>query len=84
MEIRLAAAFFRQWLASISHFHAAGSLLLAQGNRSRRDLPSHTYNAWLAHRIERGQTPGLYIESRWSNIIVDETLVGQPDEFSSS
>jgi hypothetical protein len=38
------------------------------------DLPSHTYNAWLAHLIAQGQAPGLYIESRWNNILVDLTL----------
>lgn len=38
------------------------------------DLPSHTYNAWLAHLIAQGQAPGLYIESRWNNILVDVTL----------
>jgi len=38
------------------------------------DLPSHTYNAWLAHLIAQGQAPGLYIESRWNNILVDLAL----------
>lgn len=38
------------------------------------DLPSHTYNAWLAHLIAQGQAPGLYIESRWNNILFDLTL----------
>jgi hypothetical protein len=38
------------------------------------DLPSHTYNAWLAHLIEHGQAPGLYTESRWNNILFDLTL----------
>jgi hypothetical protein len=38
------------------------------------DLPSHTYNAWLAQLIARGQAPGLYIESRWYNILADIAL----------
>src|SRR5215471_17113713 len=38
------------------------------------DLPSHTYNAWLAQLIARGQAPGLYIESRWDNILPDIAL----------
>lgn len=38
------------------------------------DLPSHTYNAWLAQLSARGQAPGLYIESRWNNILFDLTL----------
>lgn len=39
------------------------------------DLASHVYNAWLAQLIEKGQAPGLYIVSRWNNIIIDVSLV---------
>ena len=38
------------------------------------DLPSHTYNAWLAHLVEEGQAPGLYIQPRWNNIVIDQAL----------
>jgi hypothetical protein len=38
------------------------------------DLPSHTYNAWLAQLIARGQAPGLYMQSRWDNILADLAL----------
>src|SRR6202521_5780724 len=38
------------------------------------DLPSHTYNAWLAHLVAQGQAPGLYIQPRWNNILVDLAL----------
>jgi hypothetical protein len=38
------------------------------------DLASHTYNAWLAQLIERGQAPGLYIARQWNNILVDVAL----------
>jgi hypothetical protein len=38
------------------------------------DLPCHTYNAWLAHLIAHGQAPGLYIESRWDNVLSDIAL----------
>lgn len=38
------------------------------------DLASHTYNAWLANLIERGQAPGLYIAPQWTNIAVDIAL----------
>jgi hypothetical protein len=38
------------------------------------DLASHTYNAWLAQLIERGQAPGLYFAPRWNNILVDVAL----------
>src|SRR5262244_804509 len=39
------------------------------------DLPSHTYNAWLATLIERGQAPSLYIARQWNNILFDIILV---------
>jgi hypothetical protein len=39
------------------------------------DLPSHTYNAWLAQLIEQGRAPGLYLASRWNNILFDLLLL---------
>ena len=38
------------------------------------DLPSHVYNAWLAHLIRTGQAPGLYIARQWNNILFDVSL----------
>ena len=38
------------------------------------DLASHTYNAWLAQLIERGQAPGLHIVRQWNNILIDVAL----------
>jgi hypothetical protein len=38
------------------------------------DLPSHTYNAWLSQLIAQGRAPGLYIESRWDNVLSDIAL----------
>ena len=38
------------------------------------DLPSHVYNAWLAQLIQKGQAPGLYIVSKWNNVLFDWTL----------
>jgi hypothetical protein len=38
------------------------------------DLASHTYNAWLAQLIERGQAPGLYLAPQWNNVLVDVAL----------
>jgi len=38
------------------------------------DVPSHTYNAWLAHLIQKGQAPGLYLQSQWNNVLIDLTL----------
>ena len=39
------------------------------------DLASHVYNAWLAQLIEKGQAPGLYLASRWNNVLFDFTLL---------
>jgi hypothetical protein len=38
------------------------------------DLASHTYNAWLAQLIAKGQAPGLYIVPQWNNILFDICL----------
>jgi len=38
------------------------------------DLASHTYNAWLAQLIEKGQAPGLYFSTQWNNILFDLAL----------
>jgi hypothetical protein len=38
------------------------------------DLPSHTYNAWLAQLIRQGRAPGLFIHWRWNNILADLAL----------
>ena len=38
------------------------------------DLGSHVYNAWLAQLIERGQVPGLWLASRWNNVLFDYLL----------
>lgn len=38
------------------------------------DLASHTYNAWLAELIARGQAPGLWLARQWNNVLFDATL----------
>lgn len=38
------------------------------------DLGSHTYNAWLAQSIERGQAPGLWLANQWNNMLFDASL----------
>ena len=38
------------------------------------DLSSHTYNAWLAQLIGRGEAPGLTIEPLWTNTLFDLLL----------
>lgn len=40
------------------------------------DLGSHTYNAWLAQLIERGQVSGLGIVWMWHNTLFDLLLAG--------
>jgi hypothetical protein len=39
------------------------------------DLPSHTFNAWLATLIQQGRAPGLYLAPRWHNILFDLLLL---------
>lgn len=39
------------------------------------DLASHTYNAWLAQLIQKGQAPGLYIAKQSNNVLFDVTLL---------
>ena len=38
------------------------------------DLGSHLYNAWLAQLIEKGQAPGLYLATQFSNVLFDISL----------
>jgi hypothetical protein len=45
------------------------------------DLGSHVYNAWLAHLIERGQAPGLWIAHPSTNILFDYLLSGLAKVF---
>ena len=40
------------------------------------DLPSHLYNAWLAHLVTTGQAPGLWLAQRWNNVLFDFALSG--------
>jgi hypothetical protein len=39
------------------------------------DLPSHTYNAWLAQLIHKQQAPGLYTVAQFQNVLFDLLLV---------
>ena len=75
MLIRQGALFFRTVFWRVSTISA---LLLVPCFWHKRieagDIPSHTYNAWLSHLISQGQAPGLYIESRWDNVLSDITL----------
>jgi hypothetical protein len=38
------------------------------------DLGSHTYNAWLAELVARGQAPGLQVSPQYNNVLVDVAL----------
>jgi len=46
------------------------------------DLASHMYNAWLAQLIEHGQVTGLWIDSRWNNVLFDLLVSGLGKFFS--
>jgi len=35
------------------------------------DLGSHVYNVWLAQLIRHGNAPGLWLASRWNNVLFD-------------
>jgi hypothetical protein len=65
-------------LANLSRVILVSALILVPCFWHKRieagDLPSHTYNAWLVSLISQGRAPGLYIEWRWNNILVDLTL----------
>jgi hypothetical protein len=39
------------------------------------DLPSHTYNAWLAQLIHQKQAPGLYTVAQFHNVLFDLILL---------
>jgi hypothetical protein len=39
------------------------------------DLASHTYNAWLAQLIVKGQAPGLFVVHQWDNVLFDLALL---------
>src|SRR5580704_2601571 len=46
------------------------------------DLASHMYNAWLAQLIERGQVTGLWLATRWNNVLFDLLVSGLGRLFS--
>src|ERR1700686_3556396 len=39
------------------------------------DLPSHTFNAWLATLVQQGRAPGLYLAPQWYNVLFDLLLL---------
>ena len=39
------------------------------------DLPSHTFNAWLATLVQQGRAPGLYLAWQWYNALFDVLLL---------
>ena len=67
--------FYSRWLLAI----LISALLVVPCYWHRRieagDLPSHTYNAWLAHLIAQGQAPGLYIVPQLNNALLDLALL---------
>jgi hypothetical protein len=63
-----------RWVLAV----ALSALILAPCFWHRRieagDLGSHTYNAWLALLVARGQAPGLYVTPQSNNVAVDLAL----------
>jgi hypothetical protein len=39
------------------------------------DLPSHTFNAWIASLVQQGRAPGLYLATQWYNVLFDVLLL---------
>jgi hypothetical protein len=39
------------------------------------DLPSHTFNAWLASLVQQGRAPGLFLAPQWYNMLFDVLLL---------
>src|SRR6267378_2080181 len=83
--LHAAADFLRRfWLQAMAI--SAGLLVPCFWHRriEAGDLASHVYNAWLGQLIEKGQAPGLYLVSRWSNVLFDITLLhlGKLFEYS--
>jgi hypothetical protein len=76
-QVASAAQFVSQYLARIL---AISALVLTpcfwHSHIEAGDLASHTYNAWLAQLIVRGQAPGLWLARQWDNILFDVTLTG--------
>lgn len=81
--LTVSAQFIRR---NFTKFFAISALVLLPCFWHRRiiagDLASHTYNAWLAQLIERGQVSGLWIERRWNNVLFDLLLSGLGKIFS--
>jgi hypothetical protein len=77
-----AAQFVREYWRRLA---AISALVLVPCFWHRRiiatDLGSHLYNAWLAHLIQRGQAPGLYLSGQWTNVLFDYMLSGFGDLF---
>jgi hypothetical protein len=46
------------------------------------DLGSHVYNVWLAQLIRHGQVPGLWLASRWNNVLFDYAVIFLGRAFS--
>src|ERR1700738_5119478 len=74
--LNAAADFLRRfWMQALAV--SAGLLIPCFWHRriEAGDLGSHVYNAWLAHLLERGQAPGLYLARQWNNVLFDLLLL---------
>src|SRR6266403_4002806 len=70
------AGFLRQfWLRVLLLFAVLAVPCFWHRRIEAGDLASHVYNAWLAQLIGKGQAPGLYLASRWNNVLFDVSLL---------
>lgn len=64
------------WIAALAVSAAALVPCFWHRRIEAGDLASHTYNAWLAQLIGRGQAPGLWLARQWNNVLFDVSLSG--------
>jgi len=62
------------WLRLLAISAAVIAPCLWHSHIEAGDLPSHLYNAWLAHLIKTGKAPGLWLAQRWNNVLFDFTV----------
>ena len=65
---------FRNWIAILLFSAVLVVPCFWQSRIQSADLGSHIYNAWLASQIRLGTLPGLWVSSRFTNVLFDIVL----------
>lgn len=65
---------FRNWIAILVFSAVFVVPCFWQSRIQSADLGSHIYNAWLASQIRLGRLPGLWVSSRFTNVLFDIVL----------